>query len=136
PLAQSGAAEYLSGPAASMPRPASRQHWGYSSVGRAREWHSRGQRFDPAQLHQSSPRSGGDCHVEARKREDGPPWFRAASTWQARLSIQTHEIRLSPPEHQYAGALLRRHHRRLAETDKGAQFGASLSTPRSTSPGG
>ena len=25
--------------------------WGCSSVGRALEWHSRGQRFDPAQLH-------------------------------------------------------------------------------------
>ena len=30
---------------------------GRSSVGRAREWHSRGQRFDPARLHQSSSRS-------------------------------------------------------------------------------
>ncbi len=26
--------------------------WGYSSVGRAFEWHSKGQRFDPAYLHQ------------------------------------------------------------------------------------
>ena len=26
--------------------------WGYSSDGRALEWHSRGQRFDPAYLHQ------------------------------------------------------------------------------------
>ena len=26
--------------------------WGYSSVGRALEWHSRGQGFDPPQLHQ------------------------------------------------------------------------------------
>ena len=26
--------------------------WGYSSAGRALEWHSRGQRFDPAYLHQ------------------------------------------------------------------------------------
>jgi hypothetical protein len=25
--------------------------WGCSSVGRALEWHSRGLRFDPAQLH-------------------------------------------------------------------------------------
>ena len=25
--------------------------WGYSSAGRALEWHSRGQRFDPAYLH-------------------------------------------------------------------------------------
>ena len=27
--------------------------WGYSSAGRALEWHSRGQRFDPAYLHQA-----------------------------------------------------------------------------------
>ena len=30
--------------------------WGYSSAGRALEWHSRGQRFDPAYLHQSKLR--------------------------------------------------------------------------------
>ena len=29
--------------------------WGYSSAGRALEWHSRGQRFDPAYLHQTRP---------------------------------------------------------------------------------
>lgn len=29
-----------------------RQLWGYSSVGRALAWHARGQRFDPAYLHQ------------------------------------------------------------------------------------
>ena len=28
--------------------------WGYSSAGRALEWHSRGQRFDPAYLHQNT----------------------------------------------------------------------------------
>ena len=28
--------------------------WGYSSAGRALEWHSRGQRFDPAYLHHRS----------------------------------------------------------------------------------
>ena len=31
--------------------------WGCSSVGRALEWHSRGQRFDPAQLHTLNQRS-------------------------------------------------------------------------------
>ena len=30
---------------------AANQIWGYSSAGRALEWHSRGQRFDPAYLH-------------------------------------------------------------------------------------
>ena len=30
--------------------------WGYSSAGRALEWHSRGQRFDPAYLHQKRAR--------------------------------------------------------------------------------
>ncbi len=28
--------------------------WGYSSVGRALEWHSRGRQFDPDYLHQIS----------------------------------------------------------------------------------
>ena len=28
--------------------------WGYSSVGRALEWHSRGRRFDPDYLHHES----------------------------------------------------------------------------------
>ena len=31
--------------------------WGYSSAGRALEWHSRGQRFDPAYLHQKKSRN-------------------------------------------------------------------------------
>ena len=31
--------------------------WGYSSAGRALAWHARGQRFDPAYLHQYHPRS-------------------------------------------------------------------------------
>ena len=34
-------------------RPYERRIWGYSSAGRALEWHSRGQRFDPAYLHQN-----------------------------------------------------------------------------------
>jgi hypothetical protein len=33
--------------------------WGYSSAGRALEWHSRGQRFDPAYLHQFDQKSHG-----------------------------------------------------------------------------
>src|ERR1700694_3051 len=42
--------------------------WGYSSAGRALAWHARGQRFDPAYLHQSelavpeSPSSRGLGH--------------------------------------------------------------------------
>ena len=48
--------------------------WGYSSAGRALEWHSRGQRFDPAYLHHQSRRLKwrpvlfGErvvCHVQA-----------------------------------------------------------------------
>ena len=31
-----------------------RQLWGISSAGRALAWHARGQRFDPAILHQKS----------------------------------------------------------------------------------
>ena len=33
--------------------------WGYSSAGRALEWHSRGQRFDPAYLHHHNTRACG-----------------------------------------------------------------------------
>ena len=33
-------------------QPERKKIWGYSSAGRALEWHSRGQRFDPAYLHQ------------------------------------------------------------------------------------
>ena len=35
--------------------------WGYSSAGRALEWHSRGQRFDPAYLHQEKSRKSLQC---------------------------------------------------------------------------
>ena len=31
--------------------------WGYSSAGRALAWHARGQRFDPAYLHQYKKKS-------------------------------------------------------------------------------
>ena len=34
------------------------QIWGYSSAGRASEWHSEGQRFDPAYLHQNNKPQG------------------------------------------------------------------------------
>ena len=42
--------------------------WGYSSAGRALEWHSRGQRFDPAYLHQLQLNivSGGIAQLGAR----------------------------------------------------------------------
>ena len=36
--------------------------WGYSSAGRALAWHARGQRFDPAYLHQSSKTIKVDCN--------------------------------------------------------------------------
>jgi hypothetical protein len=38
--------------------------WGYSSAGRALAWHARGQRFDPAYLHQ---RETGGWRLETRK---------------------------------------------------------------------
>ena len=44
--------------------------WGYSSAGRALEWHSRGQRFDPAYLHQKPSKSsdfGGFYYFTAKK---------------------------------------------------------------------
>src|SRR5574340_1355732 len=36
--------------------------WGYSSAGRALAWHARGQRFDPAYLHQTSSTRNGRPH--------------------------------------------------------------------------
>ena len=36
--------------------------WGYSSAGRALAWHARGQRFDPAYLHQDTLRMSAACH--------------------------------------------------------------------------
>ena len=33
--------------------------WGYSSAGRALDWQSRGQRFDPAYLHQKKDHPDG-----------------------------------------------------------------------------
>ena len=33
------------------------ESWGYSSAGRALEWHSRGHRFDPGYLHQKDLKS-------------------------------------------------------------------------------
>ena len=47
--------------------------WGYSSAGRALEWHSRGQRFDPAYLHQqnrTSCRMPCFCFVGGDKRRE------------------------------------------------------------------
>ena len=58
--------------------------WGYSSAGRALEWHSRGQRFDPAYLHQDQPKG----------------WsFALSKTFESLSSIQTTAVRsrLSPP---------------------------------------
>ena len=40
-----------------------RTTWGYSSAGRALEWHSRGHRFDPDYLHQEKPCSRNGCEV-------------------------------------------------------------------------
>ena len=40
--------------------------WGYSSAGRALEWHSRGQRFDPAYLHHERHKS----EIRFRKEAD------------------------------------------------------------------
>ena len=39
--------------------------WGYSSAGRALEWHSRGQRFDPAYLHHADRKVGVFLYVES-----------------------------------------------------------------------
>ena len=44
--------------------------WGYSSAGRALEWHSRGQRFDPAYLHQTNHEANALWFVFYEKTED------------------------------------------------------------------
>ena len=50
-----------------VPRNGTTTERGYSSAGRALEWHSRGQRFDPAYLHH-------------RKRNGGLPFFFCSET--------------------------------------------------------
>src|SRR2546421_11113479 len=45
---------------------------GRSSVGRAREWHSRGQGFDPPRLHSLGGRWGGRCAGRGRTLESYP----------------------------------------------------------------
>ncbi len=42
--------------------------WGYSSAGRALAWHARGQRFDPAYLHQTDCSKRGSNHVVVKSR--------------------------------------------------------------------
>ena len=47
--------------------------WGYSSAGRALDWQSRGQRFDPAYLHQKDLKLRFQvfCFASARKKASG-----------------------------------------------------------------
>ena len=58
---------------------------GYSSAGRALEWHSRGQRFDPAYLHQTHYERldfFGDqafCFLENEYRDDAGSFHRRSS---------------------------------------------------------
>ena len=49
--------------------------WGYSSAGRALEWHSRGQRFDPAYLHQDTCFNRSGCFLFVLP---AAVWFRPA----------------------------------------------------------
>ena len=47
--------------------------WGYSSAGRASEWHSEGQRFDPAYLHQNDkPQGQKPCGFVIPRGSDAP----------------------------------------------------------------
>ena len=61
--------------------------WGHSSAGRALEWHSRGQRFDPAWLHHPSlPRSFG-WQASSLNRSEGW-WSQAGSNADLLNTIQ------------------------------------------------
>ncbi len=74
--------------------PQVRLQWGRSSVGRALEWHSRGQRFDPARLHQIKRALIGNLHAEG-------PFFRLRAVPHA-TQAQDGVIRLAavPVRHQ------------------------------------
>jgi hypothetical protein len=107
---------------------------GHSSVGRAREWHSRGRRFDPAWLHQISQalsrkfpksqfrkivlRNTGGTPVQAAKR---PPWWAALRfAWSTRSHAQHLSERDRPPA-DLKRRLLERAPRLLAPM-RGCQF--------------
>ncbi len=76
--------------------------WGHSSAGRALEWHSRGQRFDPAWLHQPSlAKRNEDCPAKPKAKpgclpratHGKPPSLRSFG-WQASsLSTTTGALR-------------------------------------------
>ena len=65
--------------------------WGYSSAGRALEWHSRGQRFDPAYLHQKHRMYGvffdmRDFAILLRRSVAA----RTATRWRFALRVNSH----------------------------------------------
>ena len=65
--------------------------WGYSSAGRALEWHSRGQRFDPAYLHQKHRMHGvffdmRDFAILLRRSVAA----RTATRWRFALRVNSH----------------------------------------------
>src|SRR3989304_8469011 len=68
-------------------------NWGCSSVGRALEWHSRGRRFDPDQLHQF-PCPDGHNHLA-----DDSPLLGPCPLWTP--LFQTHRLLYLSPAHLY-----------------------------------
>src|SRR3954470_2137342 len=72
--------------------------WGYSSAGRALAWHARGQRFDPAYLHQ---RKTLDQSPSPSSRGLGHRPFTAVT--RVRISLGTPKLKgLTNPESQPA----------------------------------
>ena len=78
-----------------------RHSWGRSSVGRALEWHSRGQGFDPPRLHQStsthqlSQGRGGACPFPGALK--GLPYIRGKGNRSARPITKLERSRSAPP---------------------------------------
>ena len=71
--------------------------WGYSSAGRALEWHSRGQRFDPAYLHQTEDESPRffllQVHINRCPLVDSLKGQRRQEASQYMLHLHRHEVR-------------------------------------------
>ena len=67
---------------------ASVRGWGHSSVGRASEWHSEGQEFDPPWLHHPSPNSSKNS-----SRLANTPWRSNLVVQRGRQTLRTHVVK-------------------------------------------
>ena len=96
--------------------------WGYSSAGRAIEWHSIGQRFDPAYLHQTQWSRFCDSIVFLCKSVGIEPHTSILRRFAVRRSRKGHKMRKDWRSQSYVAKLRSRlspPNRRFAIFDKG-----------------